>query len=50
MSIENGLSKLPHSVGVLCILCTGFAGVFLLRLPAPLKIVQSLVIIKEKFQ
>ena len=51
MSIEIGLSKLPHSVGVLCILRREFllgvfAGVFLRissGLPAPLKIVQSLV-------
>ena len=28
MSIENGLSKLRHSVGALCIFCSGLLRVF----------------------
>ena len=51
MSIEMGLSKLPHSVGVLCILRREFLlGVFLRissRLLAPLKTVQTIVLLTQ---
>ena len=43
MSIEIGLSKLSHSVGVLYILRAEFCWGVFSWLPAPLKIVQSLV-------
>ena len=49
MSIEIGLSKLLHSVGVLCILRPKFCLGVSSGLPAPLKILESLVRIKRRF-